>query len=319
MPTSLVVRTNVLQTEDVLIRDMGVIIPGNGGSDTFTVANRLEEARQSIYLRNLTTDQKFGTNGSTLIMSDGVDEVEEEDASVFLDEIPNVRNNYWLPRDPTPQDDETLGYVRGSAWVNASTQVTFTCVSALEDNALWKRVSFNINTPGGTSPDEIMYGSLLDYPRSGNVTSGEIQYVRVHIDASVVVKSFRTFVDSGGFPSRNIKMGLYDQTVPSDKTLGPNARIAQTNEIDTNGTDGLFVDANVSGGNYVIPATGFYWLAIVTDSPSIKFALSEVYRKDFLPVRRESGAGTSAVSLPTVASGLTNPVSSLIYVALVEL
>lgn len=159
----LIVKTNILQNEDVLIRDMGVIIPKNGGFDTFGGSNRLEEARHSFNLRTFSTDQKFGTDGSTLILNDGVDDISFEDAGSFLDEIPNVRTNFWSGRNPLVTDDETLGYVKGSRWINIATQTPYICVSATANNAVWKK--FAQGTGGGGTG----FGIVLAFGDNGSV------------------------------------------------------------------------------------------------------------------------------------------------------
>ena len=110
-------------------------------------------------------------------------------------------------------------------------------------------------------------------------------------------------------------MGIYTQTDPANAAGIPNTRVAQTLSIATNGTSGTFVTEPLIGGDYTIATTGFYWVAIVSDSTSLKFAVSAVARANFLPVRQEAGSGTT---LPATTGTLTNPVSSILYIAAVE-
>lgn len=52
--------------------------------------------------------------------------------------VPSLKSVYDAVVDPTSADDETEGYEVGSIWVNVSSDLSFICVDALEDNAVWK-------------------------------------------------------------------------------------------------------------------------------------------------------------------------------------
>lgn len=172
-------------------------------------------------------------------------------------------------------------------------------------------------TGGGSAinPNEAMFGTLLDYPFAGSGSAaGEIQYVRIFLLAGQTLTDMRTFLDSGGSPSRLIRMGVYDQTDPADFTLGPNARLAQTAATTTGpGLNGTFLTFPFLTGNLSIATSGFYWLALVQDSPVISYAVTATHRADFIPVRRETPGVTA--DLPAVAGPTTNPVSALAYLA----
>jgi len=67
--------SNNLRTTEVLIRDLGIIIPGNGGFETLDNREIIAEARDSNDLLNFLTDDFYGTDGSTLIMFLGTEEI----------------------------------------------------------------------------------------------------------------------------------------------------------------------------------------------------------------------------------------------------
>ena len=99
------------------------------------------------------------------------------------------------------------------------------------------------------------------------------------------------------------------------RTSIPGARLAQTAITTTALLDATFVNIPLKAP-YVISTTGYYWLAIMQDSSAVFFAVTNLsFRANYLPVRREAGAG---LTLPATAGILTNPVSALIYVSALE-
>lgn len=215
---------------------------------------------------------------------------------------------------PTVNDDNTLGYYVGDKWLcTASQRRVFECLKTATGAAVWFDITQVSGGAGATPADELLFGTLLDYPLSAGVAAGEIQYIRLPVVGGAVFRGMRTFLDSGGSATRNIRFGLYDQTDPADPTLAPNARLVETPQMVTTG-DG-FLSEDFIGGDYTIPTTGFYWLAIVGDSTVPKYSVSSSFRADFLPVRREDPGNTA--DLPATTGTLTNPVSAVIYVSLV--
>lgn len=83
MPT-LTIKTNVSQATDVLIRDMGILIPNSGGSASFTDTDSFSDASLSKNLRTYVTDNAFGAGSSTLIVADGSNDIAQADALNFL-------------------------------------------------------------------------------------------------------------------------------------------------------------------------------------------------------------------------------------------
>jgi hypothetical protein len=164
-------------------------------------------------------------------------------------------------------------------------------------------------------PGIVSLGTLLDYPASGGSSASEIQYVRVFLFAGVTYDAMQVFQESGGAGTRDINLGIYDQATPGSTTGTPNNRVAETGSTATAGGDnGTFVEIALTSP-YLIPTTGYYWLAIIPDSANLKFAVSSTYRADYIPVRRESG---TAATLPASAGTLTNPSSAVIWVGAVE-
>jgi len=225
----------------------------------------------------------------------------------------NVKNNVSAST-PNVNDDETQGYEVGSLWFDTTDNEVYVATSVVTGAAKWK---LSTVSGGGSlnNPGEFMFGTLLDYPSPGNVSSGTVFFLRLKFPAGVVFSDMRTFIDSGGTAARSIRMGIYSQTDPSDANGVPNTRVAQTGSTVTTGQSGLFMTVPLIGGDYTITTTGFYWIALVSDSTSLKFAVTAAARADFLPVRQESGTGTT---LPATAGTLTNPISSVLYIAAVE-
>lgn len=156
-----------------------------------------------------------------------------------------------------------------------------------------------------TAPiDEFQLGTLLDYVEEASPVDEEIQYTRVLLNKGVTISSMRTafttFVGADAF----LRMGIYDQTDPTDPSLEPNAKVTETDLQTISGVG--TVDASLVAA-YEVPTTGFYWLAWVLNTPGglKQVASSGSVPADLLPVRFEAGAGSAA--LPATASGLSNP------------
>lgn len=71
----LTIRTHASQATDVLIKDIGLLIPAGGAVQTFTRRFELKQIIQSKDLVTLATDQAFGANQSTLIISNAVEDL----------------------------------------------------------------------------------------------------------------------------------------------------------------------------------------------------------------------------------------------------
>jgi len=84
----IVIRSNLGTVVGVLIRDMGVVIPPAGGSETFTDLSNINDARVSDDLRAYCTDGLFpgppDPSANTLILNDGVNDVDPTAIDEFL-------------------------------------------------------------------------------------------------------------------------------------------------------------------------------------------------------------------------------------------
>lgn len=344
--TTLIIKTNPARGTNVLVRDMGIIIPsdhttpGTSDIETFTDKRNISEAGDSTDLEALLTDDAHGADSSTLILNvEGSDipqplipptlsSLAAEGTSASVDNLSAVV-------DPTLTDDKDAGYKTSSWWVNTASQRTFRCLDATIGVAIWREDSITpqIQSAGRQQPGENILGGILDYPGTGGLPIGEVEYMRVWLTAGVILTAMRTFVDSGANGGRAIRMGIYSQLDPEDKDLTPLTRVAQTNSVSPaagdNGTffDVLLTDA-VKGGSgspvpYTVPVSGYYWVANVTDNAiQLKFAVSASHRANFLPVRRhDNGTADTTLGDTTNDGGfgaLLNPVSSVAYVAAVE-
>jgi len=226
----------------------------------------------------------------------------------------NYKDNVTAVTDPTVNDDNTQGYEPGSIWINTTTDEIFAATSTGTGAAKWVTTVAVTGSPA-VNPGEVMYGTLLDYPAAGNVTSSTVFYIRLKLGAGLVLQGMRTFIDSGGTGGRHLRMGIYNQLDPSSISGEPYTKQTETIEVATNGLNGSFTTLSFTGGNYTIPVTGYYWFAIISDSTSLKFAVTAPVRANFLPKREEVSTGTV---LPATAVTLSNPVSSVIYLAGIE-
>lgn len=80
---AIIIKTNSLQGEDVLISDLGIIIPANGEFKTFSTSEDYRKIKESLNLIALATDNAFGES-STLIINDGTNDIAQEDVESFL-------------------------------------------------------------------------------------------------------------------------------------------------------------------------------------------------------------------------------------------
>ena len=69
---TITIKSNASQGSDVLVRDIGLIVPASGATTlTFTDASNIDDIRGSDDLRTLVSDAAFGAGQSTLQVGDG--------------------------------------------------------------------------------------------------------------------------------------------------------------------------------------------------------------------------------------------------------
>lgn len=160
------------------------------------------------------------------------------------------------------------------------------------------------------------FGAYRDYAGANGAPQGtnEVQYVRCWLVAGATITKMRTHITSGANGSRQISMGIYDQSSPTSDTGTPNSRVATTGaNVPPNATTGIY-DVNLTS-SYAVTTTGWYWLAIQCDNTTMAFLLSATYRANTVP-RREETPGV--FGLPASAGATTQPQSAALYCAAVE-
>lgn len=183
----------------------------------------------------------------------------------------------------------------------------------LQGNGTWKRLRTHPDSSFGT--DLYMLGSPLDYYNTGSPqAANEVQYTRVWLEVGQVITGARTFITSGANGVRQVTMALFDQATPTSNSGAPNNRVATTGPTTPANAFTGYYSASFSVA-YTVTATGFYWVAIQTDSGTLAFAITDAYPADFLP-RREEAPGS--FTMPATAGTLTNPSSAAIFCAAVE-
>jgi hypothetical protein len=231
---------------------------------------------------------------------------------VGLANVQNIKDNNAGVVDPTVTDDSSAGYAIGSRWINTAEDTAFVCTDASVGTATWVKITNETSVP--ETPGQYFLGAILDYVIDAAAPIGEVQYARVYLPKDRVLTQFHAYIVRGGLTGRNINIGLYDQATPSSTTGTPRNRVTQTGALTTNGANGTYLTATL-GTPYTVPATGYYWVALVTDSDRVEFAVTQVFRANFLPTRREASTGTT---LPATAGTLTNPASAVAYAAVLE-
>lgn len=84
---TLIIKTNASQGTDVLIADLGILIPNSGGSVTFTNPDTIRQCQQSRDLRAYIIDDAHGAGSSTLILNDGSGDIAQADGDDWLESL----------------------------------------------------------------------------------------------------------------------------------------------------------------------------------------------------------------------------------------
>lgn len=156
-----IIKTNASQGTDVLIADLGYIIPNSGGSVTLTEAEEIERAIRSEDLRTLVTDDAF-TGSSTLVMNDGSSDIDDAD----------VLN--WLDTFQLPAGDQNYGVVKTNGSGQIDTNVAFDGTATVTNLALGNDLDANSNkitglAAGVGSTDAVTKGQLDAATAGGKV------------------------------------------------------------------------------------------------------------------------------------------------------
>lgn len=307
MSSIIIIKTNAAQGTDVLIPDMGIVIPAGGGSETFTDLGNLTDAQRSSDLRVLATDDAHGVGSSTLILNDGTSDVPQNDVDAFLVGGAPLKLNLYGTVPPTANDDNTRGYQPGSYWVDRAHDLVFVCADATTGAAEWALVS------GYVDPERRL-GDQLSYSATGSLGTDEVQYTRVYLVAGTVLIKLGTYLATGALAGRSLIVGVYDQAVPLDEEGNPNTKLVETPVLlSTDYGNDSFVLYSLPTP-YVVAVSGFYWLAIASHLalgyPSTP-SLEPGYAHQFIGT-------TTGVALPATAVGLTQPGGGVIDVFALE-
>lgn len=159
-------------------------------------------------------------------------------------------------------------------------------------------------------------GDKYDYTDTGVSTAAQIQYARVFLLGGKIYQNGSIYRTIGGLAGRTFRVGIYDQADSQDHDGDPLNKIAETAETSTAGAVDIFIEP-VFTTPLTVPETGFYWIACVTNTGTpLQFQRTPgSYPQNFLNIRRETGSGAT---LPSVASGLSNPAATVTYVAIHE-
>lgn len=136
------VKSNAAQGIDVVIKDMGIVVPSGGASSEILAGADRSRAAGSVDLQTLVIDDAHGANSSTLILEDDGTAVPQANALDFLARFnltgsASIKDSLTATTDPTNANDNTQGYAVGSLWINTTTRAIFRCVFAGTGNAVW--------------------------------------------------------------------------------------------------------------------------------------------------------------------------------------
>jgi len=268
---TLVIKTNASETNPITVPDMGIVIPGSGGSDTLIRLGDLEDARISQDLRDLATDDAFGAGSSTLILNDGAVDIAQADTGSFLDFINVSTQNNSAASDPGVSDDATKGYKINSLWTNTSTKDVFRCTDPATGAATWKKAASGDSGPGHShdrqefktstevSRDATVYDdipfTLITTNNSEDMTyiitftaeakgssSSKDIYIRILVDGVVVTESERVLRPQSGNKFFTLATSAVSPTVGDGKIVKIQWRSGTANQVFSIRARSLIID-----------------------------------------------------------------------------
>lgn len=120
---------------------------------------------------------------------------------------------------------------------------------------------------GDALTNEWLLGSPLSYASEVSLAANQINYQRVYLPAGVTVArgQFETTNITG--PNAQVRIGLYDQTDPDEGNYyavagQPNDKVAES----VLGSVGAGSFTFNYGAGFLVPASGYYWVAIVRNA-----------------------------------------------------
>jgi hypothetical protein len=215
-----------------------------------------------------------------------------------------VKDNLTATAPPSVTDDNTQGYAVGSLWVDTTSDSAFLCANAATGAAVWIDVG---GTQSRNSP-VYGYGTPLDYTASGSVSTSDVQYVRVFLNAGVTLASMTSFYRGGGAAARLVRMGIYDQADPLSLTDVPRNKVAETASTSSGGWTANSYPTLPLLSSYTVPSAGFYWFALIQGASQINWSVTPVFPPGQVPLYFEASTG---VTLPATAGTLTTATSAV--------
>jgi len=222
----------------------------------------------------------------------------------------SLKHNFTATTDPTVNDDDVAGYAVGSRWINTTDKRAFACLGAATGDAFWFETT---NTDSGSdfgTPGEYFTGTREDYTLVGSIDANEVQYSRIYVHKGKVIDRMAYYQASGGNPARSVNMGIYTQSVPSNPNGLPNTKVAETGSFTTAAGDDNADKIVALGASYTTPVSGYYWLAIITNSVDLEFATTPMYGSAFL--KSMWLEASSGVVLPASPGLVVNPASAVV-------
>lgn len=93
---TLYIKSNPATVANVLVPDMGILVPFGGNTHTVDQERELQLAKGSLDLQALLVDDAFGANSSTLILNNGTSDVAQDQALSYLQNFNATTVNSWF-------------------------------------------------------------------------------------------------------------------------------------------------------------------------------------------------------------------------------